>query len=136
LRLQRKSAPDHPEYGASALLTTSDGHLVLTVWTERAWSLRRVGDDGWTVLAGGSEGETLEALRMRLEALGVPSVEAASVADEAVRERRERWEARKGEVRWPLFDLAVCGAAAAVAVPAAAGAAVIISNLARLVRRA
>jgi hypothetical protein len=115
MRLQRLNAPDHPEYGAQALLPTSVGHFLVTVWTERASSVERFDDDRWT--SGVYSFGSLEALAEGLGALGVPVAEAATLAREVSAEWRERWRARESKATWPLFEVWFYGTAAAAVVP-------------------
>ena len=133
MKWPRPSAPDHPEYGAEALLTTSVGPVVLIAWTERACWVDRVQGDGWTSGRGVFGG--LDTLAAALEKLGVPATEAAMLAADVADERRQRWHARESEARWPIFELWFYGAGAVVAVPALTGGVLVVTAFRRMLRR-
>lgn len=132
MKWPRPSAPDHPEYGAQALLTTSVGPVVLTAWTELACYVDRVESDGWS--SGRGTFDRLDALASSLENLGLPAAEAATLAAAIVDERRQRWRARESEIRWPTFALWFYASAAAVAVPTLTGGILTVAAVRRLLR--
>src|SRR2546428_210654 len=69
MRWPERSAPDHPEYGARALVTPSAGRVEMIVWTGRACSVDGIDATGWT--PGCGTFTSLEKLASALERLDV-----------------------------------------------------------------